>query len=129
MPFNKETETEVQKRKKKESMLKNKYFRKNYHWCMGFQCNLAVVIIWLRFGLLSFYTPCYFAGLTWIWRLKRNYMDRRQEKKIEGQDIFYILTLLLGSTIIQWVINYSWIQMKYVRLRDKVSKCISRFRV
>ena len=30
-------------------------------------------------------------------------MERRQEKKIGGQDIFYILTLFLGSTTIQWV--------------------------
>ena len=28
-------------------------------------------------------------------------MKRRQEKKIEDQDIFYILTLLLGSTTIK----------------------------
>ena len=30
-------------------------------------------------------------------------MQRRQEKKIGGQGIFYVLTLLLGSTTIQWV--------------------------
>ena len=27
----------------------------------------------------------------------------RQEEKIEGQDIFYIFPLFLGSTTIQWV--------------------------
>ena len=30
-------------------------------------------------------------------------MERRQEKKIGGEDIFYILTLFLGSTTIQWL--------------------------
>ena len=30
-------------------------------------------------------------------------MERRQEKKTGSQDIFYILTLFLGSTTIQWV--------------------------
>ena len=30
-------------------------------------------------------------------------MERRQEKKIGGQDIFYILTLFLVSTNILWV--------------------------
>ena len=30
-------------------------------------------------------------------------MERRQENKIKGQDIFYILTLFLGLTTIQWV--------------------------
>ena len=29
--------------------------------------------------------------------------ERRQEEKIGGQDIFYILPLFLGSTTIQWV--------------------------
>ena len=30
-------------------------------------------------------------------------MERRQKKKIGGQDVFYIFTLLLGSTTILWV--------------------------
>ena len=29
-------------------------------------------------------------------------MEKRQEKKIGGQDIFYILALFLDSTTIQW---------------------------
>ena len=41
-------------------------------------------------------------------------------KKKGGQDISYILTLFLGLTTIQWVRNYSWIQIKWQRLQDKV---------
>ena len=32
--------------------------------------------------------------------------ERRQEKKIGGQDIFYILPLFLGLTTIQWAWNF-----------------------
>ena len=32
----------------------------------------------------------------------KNYMEKRQGKKIGGQDSFYILTLFLGFTTIQW---------------------------
>ena len=33
----------------------------------------------------------------------KEFYERRQAEKIEGQDIFYIMPLFLGSTTIQWV--------------------------
>ena len=53
-------------------------------------------------------TPRYLAGLSsWIWKLRgiiwKELYERRQEEKMGGQYIFYILPLFLGSTTIQWV--------------------------
>ena len=50
-------------------------------------------------------------------------MERRQEKKIKGQDFFYILTLFLGSTTILWLRKSFLIQNEMsASLRQDVSR-------
>ena len=83
--------------------------------------------IWFCFGLLYSYLMlfCWFNFLDM--KAVKELYERRQEKKIGGQYIFYILTLFLGSKTMQWVGgNYSRIQMKWLRLPVKVLKCVRR---
>ena len=72
----------------------------NYDVSMYFVLLFA---IWLRFGLFYSYLMlfCWFNFLDM--KAVKEIYERRQEKKIGGQYIFYILTLLLGSTTLQWV--------------------------
>ena len=52
----------------------------------------------------SIFTLCYFAGLnSWSMKAVKELYEIKQEEKIGGQDIFYILLLFLGSTTIQLV--------------------------
>ena len=53
--------------------------------------------------------------------------ERRQEEKIEGQDIFYILRLFLGSTAIQWVMKFFLNTNEMVESPCESVKCVSRF--
>ena len=52
--------------------------------------------------------------------------ERRQEEKIGGQDICYILPLFLGSTTIQWARKVFLNTKNWLRLPVKVLKCVSR---
>ena len=66
---------------------------------MVFQGNLCCCLVSesiMDYCILTFH---YFAGLTSC----KEFYERKQEKKIGGQYIFYILPLFLGSTSIQWV--------------------------
>ena len=63
---------------------------------------LVVVIIWLHSGLLYSY-PMLSCWFNLDMKAVKELYERRQEEKISGQDIFYILSLFLGSVTIQWM--------------------------
>ena len=67
---------------------------------MGFQGKLVVVIIRLPSGLFYSYPMllCWFNFLDM--KAVKELYERRQKKKIGGEDIFYILPLFLGPTTI-----------------------------
>ena len=75
--------------------------------CMKFQGNLCGCLVSDSILGYSILTPCYLAGLT-SWK---ELYERRQEEKIGGQDIFYILPLYLDSTTIvdeEILPDYKW---------------------
>ena len=55
----------------------------------------------MGYSILTPMLPCWFNFLDM--KAVKELYERRQEEKIGGQDIFYILPLFLGSTTIQWV--------------------------
>ena len=66
--------------------------------------------------------------LVWLLDVCKEITEGKKTGKEDmRQDIFYTLTLFLGSTTFCGWGNHSRIQMKWLHLPDKVLKCVSRF--